>query len=73
MPGDGDLYVFSDEGDDEDGDWVSPRPVEAVVVELVTEETDVSEDEIDELDAYFDVEGHEIVVDTDGTVSFDSG
>ncbi|MEF8851203.1 MAG: HalOD1 output domain-containing protein [Haloarculaceae archaeon] len=88
MPGDGDLYVFSAEGDD--GRWVSPRPVEAVVVDLVTAETDVSEDDVDDLDAYVDrddlaahldgdptepltftVEGHDVVVDPDGTVSVD--
>jgi|GEM_PF-2440273 len=87
MPGDGDLYVF---GDSDDGEWVSPRPAGDVVTELVTETTDLSEDDIDDLDAYvdrselaahldgdpdeplsFDVEGHEIVVDPDGTVDVD--
>lgn len=90
MPGNGDLYVFSAEGDGDDGDWVSPRPVEAVVVDLVTEGTDVSADDVDDLDAYVDreelaahldgdpaepltftVEGHDVVVAPDGTVSVD--
>jgi hypothetical protein len=88
MPGDGALYVFSAEGDEDDGEWVSPRPVESVVAELVTDETDLSEAEVDELDAYVDhddlaahldgdpddpltfaVEGHDVVIDPDGTVS----
>jgi len=90
MPGDGDLYVFSAEGD-EDGEWVSPRPVGAVVAELVTGETDLSEGDLDEIDAYVDrddlaahldgdpsdpltftVEGHEVAIDPDGTVSVET-
>jgi hypothetical protein len=91
MPGDGDLYVFSAEGDEDDGEWVSPRPVGAVVVELVTDETDLSEDDIDDIETYVDrddlaahldgdpsdpltfaVEGHDVVIDPDGTVSVDT-
>jgi len=51
MTGDGDLYVF---GEHDDGDWVSPRPAGEVVTELVTEATDLSDDDIDDLDAYVD-------------------
>jgi len=87
MTGDEDLYVF---GESDDGEWVNPQPAEEVVTELVTEATDLSDDDIDDLDTYVDreelavhldgnpsepftftVEGHEVVVDRDGTVDVD--
>jgi len=51
MSGDGDLYVF---GDHDEGEWVSPRPVGVVVAELLAESTDLSEDDVDDLEAYVD-------------------
>ncbi|PSQ00619.1 hypothetical protein BRC92_12030 [Halobacteriales archaeon QS_4_69_31] len=89
MPADGDLYVLGPGGDGDGSEkWVSPRPVDEVVVDVLTDETELSADEIDDLDAYvdrddlaasldgetevdtlrFEVEGHEVVVETDGTV-----
>jgi hypothetical protein len=53
MPGDGDLYVF---GESDDGEWVSPRPAEEVVIELVTEATDLSAGDIDDIDVYVDTD-----------------
>jgi hypothetical protein len=87
MTGDGDLYVLSE---DDEGEWVTPHPVETVVVDLVTGATELSEDDLNDLETYvdrddlaahldgdstepltFDVEGHDIVVDPDGTVDVD--
>ena len=87
MTGDGDLYVLSE---DDEGEWVTPRPVETVVVDLVTGATELSEDDLNDLKTYVDrddlaahldgdsaesltfaVEGHDIVVDPDGTVDID--
>lgn len=89
MPANGDLYVFSSgETGDGDGEWVSPRPVDEVVVDVVTSETDLTADDIESLEAYvdrddlaahldgepeaepltFSVEGHDVVVEPDGTV-----
>ena len=87
MAGDGDLYVLSEDKEEE---WVSPRPVETVVADLVTGATDLAEGDLDDLETYVDrddlaahldgdsaesltfaVEGHDIVVDPDGTVDID--
>lgn len=49
------LYVLSPGGDeDESGEWVSPRPVDDVVVEALTTETDLSSDDLEDLEAYVD-------------------
>jgi hypothetical protein len=55
MPAHGELYVFGPGGEDGgDSGWVSPRPVEEVVIEVVTDATDLSADDIDALEDYAD-------------------
>jgi hypothetical protein len=67
-------------------EWVSPTPARAAIVEAVTAQTDLDEDDLDDLDSYvdperlraviegekgsvtFSVEGHEVTVDTEGTI-----
>lgn len=50
-----DLYVLSTgESEDESGEWVSPRPVDEVVVDLVTDTTGLSSDDLEDLDEYVD-------------------
>jgi len=52
MPADGGLYVFG--GGAADGEWVSPRPVGEAVADAVTATSDLTTDEIDDLEAYVD-------------------
>lgn len=54
MPADGDRYVISHGGEGDATGWVSPRPVDDVVLDAVTTATDLSADDLDDLDAYVD-------------------
>lgn len=79
------VYIMQDEEEEE---WVSPTPARAVILEAVTDQTDLDEDDLDDLGTYVDcedirevlegegaeeltftVEGHDIIVDSDGDVS----
>lgn len=50
------LYVFcSGDGNGGEGDeWLQPRPIERAVVDLVTGATGLTDDDLDDLDAYVD-------------------
>ncbi|WP_415379009.1 HalOD1 output domain-containing protein [Halosimplex sp. TS25] len=64
MPANGDLYVLAPgEGDAESDGWVSPRPVNEAVGAAVADATDLSADDVDDADAYVDIEQIETLVD----------
>lgn len=82
----GEVYIMSDEDDDE---WVSPTPAQTAIVEAVTEATDLSAGDVDDIEEYVDladlrttleddgealtftVEDHEVTVDADGDITVD--
>jgi len=45
------VYIMQDDDDEE---WVSPTPARAVITEAVTTQTDLGEDDLDEIDTYVD-------------------
>jgi hypothetical protein len=66
---DGEMYIMSPSGDE---DWVSPTPAGAAVAEAVSEATDVSAEEIDDIEAYVDPADLRAVLDGDDeNVTFD--
>jgi len=55
MAADGELYVLGPGEGAEDGEeWVSPRPVDEVVVDVLTDATGLSADDLDDLETYVD-------------------
>lgn len=66
---DGEMYIMSPSGDEE---WVSPTPAGAAVAEAVSESTDVSSEDIDDLGAYVDPGNVRAVLDgSDENVTFE--
>jgi hypothetical protein len=47
------VYIMQDEEEEE---WVSPTPARAVILEAVTDQTDLDADDLDDLDTYVDCE-----------------
>ncbi len=65
---DREVYLLHGEG--EEG-WVSPQPARAAIVEALTDATDLSAEEIGELDAYVEVgDLRDLLGGDDGTLSF---
>lgn len=57
MPVSEDLYVLAPgEGEDESEGWVSPRPINDAIGSAVTDATDLDPEDIDEADAYVDLD-----------------
>jgi hypothetical protein len=48
---DGDVYIMSPSGDEE---WVSPTPAQTAITDALTDATDVSADDIADLETYVD-------------------
>jgi hypothetical protein len=73
MPVDGDLYVLRPGGDGDDEEWVSPRPIDEVVVESLTAATDLDADDVGDLDSYVDRDdlAAHLTDETDERLSFD--
>ncbi len=66
---DGDVYIMSPSGDEE---WVNPTPARTAIVEVVTDATDLDDGDIDDLDAYVELEDLRAVLDGgDGELTFD--
>lgn len=84
---DGEVYIMSDEGDDEE--WVSPTPADDAVRDAVVEATDLDADDLDDLQEYvarddlrdllngddgelsFEIEDHDVTISADGTIEVD--
>lgn len=57
MPVSEDLYVLAPgEGEDESEGWVSPRPINDAIGAAVADATDLDPEDIDEADAYVDLD-----------------
>jgi len=84
-PDNGEVYIMSDDGDEE---WVSPTPARTAIIEAVTAATDLTEDDLDDVGTYVDlaalgsalddgdphtfpVEGHDVTVDPGGDIDVD--
>lgn len=66
---DGELYVMQ-EG--EDGEWVSPTPARSLIVEAITDETDLDASGVDDLGEYVDLDELRDVLEGDAdAVSFE--
>jgi hypothetical protein len=59
---DGTVYMMSPSGEEE---WMSPKPAETVVTEAVTGATDLSDEDIDDLESYVDLGDLRAVLDGD--------
>jgi hypothetical protein len=59
---DGTVYIMSPSGDEE---WVSPMPAGAAVTEAVTGATDLSDEDVDDLESYVDLGDLRAVLDGD--------
>jgi len=57
------VYIMQDEEEEE---WVSPTPARAVILEAVTDQTDLEEGDLDDLGAYVDRDELREVLEEDG-------
>ena len=64
MPASEDLYVLAPgEGEDESDGWVSPRPINDAISTAVADATDLDPEDIDDADAYVDLDDVASVLD----------
>ncbi|MFC7141401.1 HalOD1 output domain-containing protein [Halosimplex aquaticum] len=64
MPANGELYVLAPgEGEAESDGWVSPRPITEAVGAAVADATDLAADDVDDADAYVDIDRVETLLD----------
>lgn len=58
------VYIIQNSGGDvtDEDDWISPEPAEDVITTELVEATDLTADDIDELESYVDIETLRAVV-----------
>lgn len=60
---DGQVYIMSPSGDEE---WVSPTPAHTAIADAVTDATELSEGDIDDLETYVELSELRALLDGDG-------
>lgn len=65
---DGEVYIMTGAGDEE---WVSPAPAQAAITDAISNATDLTEQDVDDIDTYVDLRDLRAVLDGgDGELTF---